>query len=118
MIKVLDGIGVNFYLKLHPQQNEELYSRKFGDSILLEKGIPVELFFGKNAIIGGTISSSLFNASLQGVKTMDISYLFPEDLRNSWGQKPISEQFKWIGIQPIHSFVEFEKNIIEYHNKE
>lgn len=109
--EVLQRNDMNFYIKLHPQQNEEQYRKHFGDNVLLEKGIPVELFFSKKAIIGGTISSSLFNASLQGYKAMDFSYLFPAESRKLWGQMPITEQFDWIDIPKIYDIETFERLI-------
>lgn len=106
--EILDNNRVNFYIKLHPQQNEELYLREFGEGVLLEKGIPIELFFSKHAIMAGTISSSLFNASLQGYYAMDVSYLFPEESRLNWVQMPITQQFDWIDVKPICSYKDFE----------
>ncbi len=106
--KILSRHNVNFYIKLHPQQNEEQYINELGESMILEKGIPIELFFSNNSIIGGTISSSLFNASLQGYEAVDISYLFNADLRTHWVQMPITEQFKWIEVSQVHTFDQFE----------
>lgn len=101
---ILNENGVNFYIKLHPQQKEELYKKEFGDGVILEKGVPIELFFGHNCLLGGTISSSLFNASLQGYFAMDLSRLFPEEKRKTWVQKPIKEQFDWIQVHEVNSY--------------
>ena len=111
MRAILSKYGLGFYIKLHPQQNESLYLKQFGDQVLLEKGIPVELFFGHNAIMAGTISSSLFNASLQGYFAMDVSFLFPEKERKKWMQMPMSQQFDWIDVKPVSSFSQFESLI-------
>lgn len=111
---VLKKHGVAFYLKLHPQQNESLYVNQFGESVVLEKGIPIELFFGHNAIMGGTISSALFNASLQGYFAIDVSFLFPEAIRKKWFQIPISQQFDWIEVKQASSINKFECIISDF----
>ena len=111
---ILKAIGVKFYIKLHPQQNESLYQEYFEEGVILEKGYPVELFMGHNSLIGGTISSSLLNASLQGYSAIDISGLYPIEKRKAWVQMPITEQFEWINIYSANSYNQFKSIVYSF----
>lgn len=74
-VSMLNRFNVAFYIKPHPLQDETLYEPYPFDDYILEKGYPIELFYGKNAIIGGYNSSALYNAALQGCRVIDMSPL-------------------------------------------
>ena len=99
---------ISFYIKIHPMQDESKFINKFGKQCVIEKSYPVELFYGENAIIGGTASSSLFNASLQGCKVMDISPLFDAPVYS------IISEFNWIDVQLVDSIDTFTDLIKSY----
>lgn len=60
-------------------------------------------------ILGGTISSSLFNASIQGYHTMDLSPLYK---MTTFFLRP--EQFNWVDVPIITSFDHFEQMIVSW----
>lgn len=74
-VSMLNRFNVAFYIKPHPLQDETLYKPYQFDDYILEKGYPIELFYGKNAIIGGYNSSALYNAAIQGYRVIDMSPL-------------------------------------------
>lgn len=102
IISVLEKYGYTCLLKLHPLQNEFLYKSKFGNVRFLPKGYPVEMFFNKNMKIGGSGSSALFNALLQGCAAVDLTHLFGDDAIG------IVRDFPWIKLPVVDSFEEFE----------
>lgn len=106
LIKKLMTIAIKndiaFFIKLHPMQDENPYKEKFGNSIIIEKSYPIELFYSSRVIVGGAVSSSLYNASLQGYKALDLAPLF--DLP----ELGISQSFSWTSIRRVSDFNMFE----------
>ena len=103
--KILAKYGINLYFKLHPQQDEALYKAVYSNDFFIDKSYPVELFYGKKAIIGGIGSSSIYNAVLQGYNAMDLSLLFDsKDLS-------FASMYGWLDITTIDSYQSFEKQI-------
>lgn len=105
---ILKKHNIPFLIKLHPVQNEREYKELFKDYFFLDKSYPVELFFSEKAILGGTISSSLFNASIQGCHSMDLSPLY----KMTTLFRP--EQFNWVDVPVITSFNQFEQMIVSW----
>lgn len=108
LIEITSQYNVPFFIKLHPMQDENKYLAKFGSEVMIEKSYPVELFYGEKVIVGGTGSSSLFNASLQGYKVLDISPLFRA---SGIG---INSDFKWVNIPVVDSLESFGNFIKTY----
>lgn len=102
---ILDKYNVHLFIKLHPQQDESKYGKMFEGLDFIDKSYPVELFFSSKAIIAGVGSSSLYNASLQGYYSMDISPLFGKT------EIGIGSDFEWIKIPVAESYESFEKQI-------
>ena len=105
---VLDNYGIFFYIKLHPVQNEALHKEYFNKISFIDKGVPIELFFGKNIILGGTCSSSLYYAHIQGLPSFNISPLYKE------GELTFDNNLQtigWADIPEVFSFEDFEGHI-------
>lgn len=106
MASIASKNDIEFFIKLHPMQDEKTYIEEFGNSMMIEKSYPIELFYSSRVIIGGTVSSSLYNASLQGYKALDLAPLF------DMPELGISKSFDWISIKSISDFKMFE-NVIK-----
>jgi len=102
MLVILSKLCIPFYIKHHPQQNVEPFESYLDKNCFLEKGYPVELFFGSKAIIAGVGSSSLLNASLQGFCVLDLAPLFEIQ------KYSISMLYEWIEIVSVESLSKLE----------
>jgi len=102
LMSITSKYNIEFFVKLHPMQDENPYLKEFNASIMIEKSYPIELFYSSGVIIGGIHSSSLYNASLQGFKALDLSPL------SDMPEFGISQIFDWISIQKVPDFEIFE----------
>ena len=75
--------GYKFYIKAHPVQDVHYYTsvETLKDSVVKTE-LPAEIFFKDTAVIASVASSSLINAELQGIKALDLSYLFGIDMKS------------------------------------
>lgn len=112
LLDILKKHDVPFYIKHHPQQNTEPFEAYINKECFLEKGYPVELFYGRNAIIGGVGSSSLANAFLLGYCVIDMSRMLDAVQYN------FSANYNWLKIRTIESMDEMEELINNIKNKD
>lgn len=106
---------MNFYIKLHPIEDEHEYKQHFKEGTIIPNGYPIELFFGRNCVAGGASSSSLYNAVLQGYTAIDITKIL-----DCSGNRA-SSLIPWCPIKEVDSLDELykflkEKNEYTNHN--
>ncbi len=94
---------IPFFIKLHPLQEVKTY--KDYSSSMIDKGYPIELFYSTKSIIIGSVSSALYNASLLGCPTFDISSLLGEK------EKGVADSLSWTGIINATSMTMLENQI-------
>ena len=97
----LKELSIDFYIKLHPQQNESAYFDNFDKKTFIEKGLPIELFFTKRSIIGGVGSSCLFNASLLLYHAVDVSSILGVTSQG------LTNNYDWIEISAVKNMDDF-----------
>lgn len=107
LIEIASRHDTAFFIKLHPMQEEEKYIAEFGKEIMIEKSYPIELFYSSKVIVGGTVSSSLYNASLQGYTAFDLAALF------NMPELGISKSFSWIPIRRVVDIEMFENEVFK-----
>jgi len=80
MITIAEKYNFHFYIKPHPIQDVTYYKKdpSLRDHVINTQ-LPAEVFFSENAIIASVGSSSLINAKVQGVRSIELSKLFKID---------------------------------------
>lgn len=75
--EIVLGCGGSFYVKPHPVQDSNYYkiSNRIDDSVI-DVQIPAELLMDERVVVASFGSSSLINASVQGIKAMDLAGIF------------------------------------------
>lgn len=81
--RISERNGYEFYIKPHPVQDVNYYTseKELKDCVIFTK-LPAEVFFSKNSVIISAGSSSLINAKVMGVMSMNISKLFGKENKN------------------------------------